>query len=62
MIYVLTTLKPQECEDETLVEIRARQKQEQDDYVFKGHVCNGMSDTLFDQYHNKPTSKEYGTH
>ncbi|KAH9715705.1 hypothetical protein KPL71_021156 [Citrus sinensis] len=58
VVYVLTTPKPQERENETLAETRVRHKWEQDDYVCKGHICNAMSDTLFDQYHNKPTSKE----
>ena len=58
VVYVLATPKPQECEDETLAEIRVRQKWEKDDYVCKGHICNAMSITLFDQYHNKPITKE----
>ena len=58
VVYVLTTPKPQEREDETLGETRMRHNWEQDDYVCKGHICNAMSDTLFDQYHNKATSKE----
>ncbi|KAH9720235.1 hypothetical protein KPL70_006028 [Citrus sinensis] len=58
VVYVLTTPKPQERENETLAETRVRHKWEQDDYVCKGHICNAMSDTLFDQYHNKPISKE----
>ena len=45
VIYVLTTSKPREHEDETLAETRVQWKWEQDD-------------TLFDQYHNKPTAKE----
>ena len=52
VVYVLTTPKPQEREDETLAEARAQQKWEQDNYVCKGRICNAMSDTLFDQYHN----------
>ena len=58
VVYVLTTLKPQEHENETLAETRVRHKWEQDDYVCKGHICNAMSDTSFDQYHNKPTTKD----
>ena len=58
VVYVLTTPKPQEREDEKLTETRVRHKWDQDDYVYKRHICNAMSDTLFDQYHNKPTAKE----
>ena len=58
VVYVPTTPKPQECDNETLAETRVRQKWEQDDYVCKGHICNAMFNTLFDQYHNKATTKE----
>ena len=58
VVYVLITPKPKKREDETLAETRVRQKWEQDDYMCKRHICNAMSDTLFDQYHNKPAAKE----
>ncbi|KAK0601893.1 hypothetical protein LWI29_028495 [Acer saccharum] len=41
-----------------MAQIRQRRKWEQDDYICKGHICNAMSDALFDQYHNVATTKE----
>ena len=58
VVYVLTTPKPVETEDDTLVAQRERLKWEQDDYVCKGHICNSMSDALFDIYHEMATAKE----
>ncbi|KAK0600934.1 hypothetical protein LWI29_019763 [Acer saccharum] len=58
VVYVLTTPKPVEHDDETMAQIRQRRKWEQDDYIYKGHICNAMSDALFDQYHNVATAKE----
>ncbi|KAK0587805.1 hypothetical protein LWI29_029164 [Acer saccharum] len=58
VVYVLTTPKPVEHDDETMAQIRQRRKWEQDDYICKGHICNAMSDALFDQYHNVATAKE----
>lgn len=57
VVYVLAISKPREREDETLTETRARQKLEQDDYLCKGHICNATYN-LFDEYHNKATTKE----
>ena len=48
--YVLTTPKPADDEEgvaETFKEIRRRQKWDNDDYICKGHILNGMSDALF---------------
>ena len=58
VVYVLTTPKPIETEDDTLAAQRERLKWEQDDYVCKGHICNSMSDALFDIYHEMATAKE----
>lgn len=58
VVYVLTTPKPEAKEDETVAETRSRLKWEQDDYCCKGHICNSLSDTLFDMYHEKSTAKE----
>ncbi|KAK0602226.1 hypothetical protein LWI29_031517 [Acer saccharum] len=58
VVYVLTTPKPVEHDDETMAQIRQRRKWEQDDYICKGHICNAMSDALFDQYHVVATAKE----
>ena len=48
--YVLTTPKPLEEENEAVETTRRRSKWENDDYVCRGHILNGMSDTLFDIY------------
>ena len=58
VVYVLTTPKPEEIDDETIAAQRERIKWEQDDYVCKGHICNSMSDALFDIYHEMTTAKE----
>ena len=58
VVYVLTTPKPVETEDDTLAAQRERLKWEQDDYVCNGHICNSMSDALFDIYHEMATAKE----
>ncbi|GAV67732.1 UBN2_2 domain-containing protein, partial [Cephalotus follicularis] len=45
--YVINVARPEPAENETMVQIRER-----------GHILNAMSNTLFDAYHNVPTSKE----
>ena len=56
--YVLTIPKPIAHENETIVEIRARMKWEQDDYICKGHICNAMVDSLFNIYQSKSMAKD----
>ncbi|KAL5839157.1 hypothetical protein ACOSQ3_011861 [Xanthoceras sorbifolium] len=58
VVHALTTLKLFEHDDESVAKIRERHKWEQDDYFCKDHICNAMSDTLFDQYNNMATAKE----
>lgn len=48
--YVLTQGKPQEAENETVAQARARAKHENDDYICRGHILNAIEDTLFDTY------------
>ncbi|GJR49213.1 hypothetical protein Tco_1399734 [Tanacetum coccineum] len=45
-------------EDDTLEAIRRRAKWENDDYICRGHILNGMSDSLFDIYQNVESAKE----
>nr|GEU68392.1 hypothetical protein [Tanacetum cinerariifolium] len=45
-------------EDATLEAIRIRAKWENDDYICRGHILNGMSDSLFDVYTNVESAKE----
>nr|GEX92079.1 zinc finger, CCHC-type [Tanacetum cinerariifolium] len=42
----------------TVDAIRIRAKWENDDYICKGHILNGMSDSLFDVYTNVKSAKE----
>ncbi|GKC52140.1 zinc finger, CCHC-type containing protein [Tanacetum coccineum] len=56
--YVLTTPMPELLEDDTVEVIRRRAKWENDDYICRGHILNGMSDPLFDIYQNIKSAKE----
>nr|GLL42017.1 uncharacterized protein LOC109168281 [Ipomoea trifida] len=56
--YVLSTPKPVEQENETLEATRRRLKWENDDLACRGHILNGMSDTLFDIYQYEESSKD----
>ena len=51
--YVISTPKPAEVENETLEQSRKRGKWENNDFICRGHILNGMQDSLFDihQYH-----------
>ncbi|GJS45049.1 zinc finger, CCHC-type containing protein [Tanacetum coccineum] len=42
---------------ETLEATRKRMKWENDDYICRGHILNGMSDSLFDIYSNVESAK-----
>lgn len=48
--YVLTTVMHSANEEETIAQSWGMIKWEQDNYISKGHICNVMSDTLFDAY------------
>nr|GEW64523.1 zinc finger, CCHC-type [Tanacetum cinerariifolium] len=58
VVYVLTTPMPELVEDATVEAIRIRVKWENDDYICRGHILNGMSDSLFDVYTNVESAKE----
>ncbi|GJW04002.1 hypothetical protein Tco_1562858 [Tanacetum coccineum] len=59
VVYVLTTPIPEDGGDDATVEqIRKRAKWDNDDYVCRGLILNGMSDSLFDIYQNVESSKE----
>nr|GEU36320.1 zinc finger, CCHC-type [Tanacetum cinerariifolium] len=58
VVYVLTTPMPKLLEDATVDAIRIRVKWENDDYICRGHILNGMSDSLFDVYTNVESAKE----
>nr|GEV53648.1 hypothetical protein [Tanacetum cinerariifolium] len=57
VVYVLSTPSPVWFENETLETTRKRMKWENDDYICRGHILNGMSDSLFDIYHNAASAK-----
>nr|GEV08527.1 hypothetical protein [Tanacetum cinerariifolium] len=58
VVYVLTTPMPELLKDATVEAIRIRAKWENDDYICRGHILNGMSDSLFDVYMNVESAKE----
>nr|GEU87020.1 zinc finger, CCHC-type [Tanacetum cinerariifolium] len=58
MVYVLTTPMLELLKDATVEAIRIRAKWENDDYICRGHILNGMSDSLFDVYTNVESAKE----
>ncbi|GJV20147.1 zinc finger, CCHC-type containing protein [Tanacetum coccineum] len=59
VVYVLTTHMPDDGgENPTVEQVRKRSKWDNDDYVCRGLILNGMSDSLFDIYQNIDTSKE----
>ncbi|GJX16902.1 hypothetical protein Tco_0217734 [Tanacetum coccineum] len=58
VVYVLTTPMPELLKDATVETIRIRAKWENDDYICRGHILNGMSDSLFDVYTNVESAKE----
>ncbi|GJW41775.1 hypothetical protein Tco_0067620, partial [Tanacetum coccineum] len=53
-----TTPMPELLEDDTMEAIRHRAKWENDDYICRGHILNGMSDLLFDIYQNVESAKK----
>ncbi|GKC09820.1 zinc finger, CCHC-type containing protein, partial [Tanacetum coccineum] len=59
VVYMLTTHVPEDGGDNPTVEqVRKRAKWDNDDYVCRGLILNGMSDSLFDIYQNVESSKE----
>ena len=59
VVYVLTTEIPEDFgDDATMDQMRARSKWENDDYICRGLILNGMSDSLFDIYQNVENSQE----
>nr|GEW05633.1 zinc finger, CCHC-type [Tanacetum cinerariifolium] len=59
VVYVLTTPMPEDGgENPTVEQVRKIAKWDNDDYVCRGLIHNGMSDSLFYIYQNVDTSKE----
>ncbi|XP_058766784.1 uncharacterized protein LOC131640402 [Vicia villosa] len=58
VVHVLSTPIPELEEDDTVENLRRRSKWDNDDYICRGHILNGMSDPLFDIYQNVESAKE----
>ncbi|KAK3043165.1 hypothetical protein RJ639_001598 [Escallonia herrerae] len=59
--YVIINPTPPEPggnEEESVAKTRERLRWDQDDEICRGHIMNGMSNTLFDAYHTVKTAKE----
>ncbi|GJV06718.1 zinc finger, CCHC-type containing protein [Tanacetum coccineum] len=57
VMYVLSTPSLEWSENETLEKTRKRMKWENDDYICRGHILNGMFDSLFDICQNVESAK-----
>ncbi|GKD26369.1 hypothetical protein Tco_1232583, partial [Tanacetum coccineum] len=49
VVYVLSTPMSKLVKEETLEQTRRRCRWDNDDYLCRGHIFNGMSDALFDE-------------
>nr|GEZ03522.1 hypothetical protein [Tanacetum cinerariifolium] len=58
VFYVLTTPMPELLEDATMKALQIRAKWKNDDYICRGHILKGRSDSLFDVYTNVESAKE----
>ncbi|GJX42308.1 zinc finger, CCHC-type containing protein [Tanacetum coccineum] len=58
VVFVLTTPMLELIEDSIVEAIRIREKWENDDYIYRRHILNGMFDSLFDVYTNVESAKE----
>ncbi|GJZ22212.1 zinc finger, CCHC-type containing protein [Tanacetum coccineum] len=58
VVYVLTTPIPDDGNDATVDQLRKRAKWDNDEYVCRGLILNGMSDSLFDVYQIVKSSKK----
>nr|GFA94610.1 zinc finger, CCHC-type [Tanacetum cinerariifolium] len=58
VVYVLFTSIPKDGDDATVEQLRKKAKWDNDDYVCRGLILNGMSDHLFDIYQSVESSKE----
>ncbi|GJS77193.1 hypothetical protein Tco_0727074 [Tanacetum coccineum] len=59
VVYVRTTpISEDGGDDATVEQIRKRAKWDNDDYICRGLILNGMSDPLFDIYQNVESSKK----
>ena len=48
--YVIRNPRPKGSEYETLEQARKRSKWDNDNFIFRGHILNGVKDSFFDIY------------
>ncbi|CAM8965279.1 unnamed protein product [Rhodiola kirilowii] len=58
VVHVLTTPMSAADDNDPIDAIRKRSKWENDDYICRGHILNGMANNLFDVYQNVESAKE----
>ncbi|CAM8968501.1 unnamed protein product [Rhodiola kirilowii] len=58
VVYVLSTPCPEVGDNAPVGAFCERNKWDNDDYIARGHILNGMSDPLFDLYQNVESAKE----
>ncbi|CAM8910722.1 unnamed protein product [Rhodiola kirilowii] len=58
VVHVLSTPVPVADDNGLIDAIRKRSKLENDDYICRGHILNGIADNLFDVYQNVESAKE----
>ncbi|CAM9002116.1 unnamed protein product [Rhodiola kirilowii] len=58
VVYVQSTPIPEVGDNAPIEAIRKRSKWENDDYICRGHILNGMSDPIFDLYQVVESAKE----
>ncbi|CAM8944812.1 unnamed protein product [Rhodiola kirilowii] len=58
VVHVLSTPMPAADDNGPIDAIRKRRKWENDDYICRDHILNGMIDNLFDVYQNVESAKK----
>ncbi|CAM8882814.1 unnamed protein product [Rhodiola kirilowii] len=58
VVYVMSTQCPKVGDNGPMEAFRRRSKWENNDYIARGHILNGLSDDLFDIYQNVESAKE----
>ncbi|XP_021719995.1 uncharacterized protein LOC110687676 [Chenopodium quinoa] len=56
--YVISTPRPIEHENESMEDVREKSKWDNDDFICRGHILNGMEDDLFYVYQHVESAKE----
>ncbi|GMP81438.1 hypothetical protein CsSME_00036150 [Camellia sinensis var. sinensis] len=58
VVYILTTPYLTEQKDETMEQTRAKTKWENDNYIYRGHILNTLSDSLFNVHQHLEIAKQ----